>query len=271
MAAAAAGIISGAGGGILDSLIIKPIAVARSRKAGDRQNKYLKKLYNELYGDLENPDLNLYGDAAASGAYADQYAVDSQGLALEEFLRRGLDEGLTPIEEANLNQIGFQQRAYESSMREAALNDLASRGLVTSPGQLLAAGNAASQGAANRAHQGGLDVLGMAQERALDALVGAGNLSTNRREQSFNEDFRRREARDLRDKFNSQMTANEFAQHLALLDQKSKLKAAQLGAAYQGSLQSAQMLNATGDSINSVGTNVGTALLSQPPKDEKKK
>ena len=60
----------------------------------------------------------------------------------------------------------------------------------------------AAQSAANRMNNQDMDVMSQAQQRALEALSGYGNLSTQMRNQSFNEQAERAKAQDAINQYN---------------------------------------------------------------------
>lgn len=142
----------------------------------------------------EEGDFSL-GDSAAGAAMADEAAIDSQRQALsqlEDIYRQG---GYTDAERAQIDQSMMQARSMEQAQAAAARQQAAARGM-TGSGAQLAAQLAAQQGAMNRGRSAAMDIAVQGQQRALQALQGAGEMASGMREQSFDEGFKRGSAID---------------------------------------------------------------------------
>jgi hypothetical protein len=145
-----------------------------------------------------------------SGTAYDQLQTDPrlreqqlQSLAaLDEIAASG---GLTTQDQANLNRIQTDAATADRGRREAILQNAQQRGMGGSGLELLAQLQS-SQAATDRAAQQGLDVAGLAQQRALDAILQGSNVAGNLRGQDFSEQSRVADARDAIAKFNAQNT-----------------------------------------------------------------
>jgi hypothetical protein len=111
--------------------------------------------------------------------------------------------GLTLQDKANLARIQSDQLATSRGQQEAIQQQAAARG-VGGSGVALMAQMQAAQDAASRRSQSDLDVAGMAQNRALQALQQGGQLAGNIRGQQFGEQAQIANARDQIANFNAQ-------------------------------------------------------------------
>jgi len=128
--------------------------------------------------------------------------------ALEDIANSG---GLTMADKAALNSIQSEVGQADRGRRDAIKQNMAMRGMGGSGMELLQMLDS-SQDATTRANQSGMDIAGMAQQRALDALMSGGNMAGNIRNQDFGEQSRVAEANDVIARFNAQNTnqGNQF-------------------------------------------------------------
>jgi hypothetical protein len=145
------------------------------------------------YGDL--------GDSAMQGVSTDPRLRDAQMHALSSLQEIG-DGGLTAQDKADLSKIQTEANQQDRGRREAILMNNQARGMGGS-GQELLAQLSSSQAATDRQAQQGLDVEGMAQQRALAALAQSGQLGGQIRGQEFNEGSAKASAADAVAKFNA--------------------------------------------------------------------
>jgi hypothetical protein len=156
------------------------------------------------------------GMAAVDGTAMNDIAVDprlkDQQLAslsaLQELAEGG---GMNAADQANLARIQNQVSQADRGRREAVMQGMQRRGMSGSGMDLLAQLQS-SQAATDRASAEGLNVAGMAQDRALRALMEGGNLAGSIRGQDFGEQSQVAQARDAIAKFNAQNTIqnNQF-------------------------------------------------------------
>jgi hypothetical protein len=119
--------------------------------------------------------------------------------ALDEIIAGG---GMTMRDQANLSRIQNEAATADRGRRDAIKQNMAARGMGGSGMDLLAQLQS-SQAATDRTAQQGLDVAGMAQDRALESIMQSGRLSGDVRGQDFGEQAQRAEARDAINTFNA--------------------------------------------------------------------
>ena len=162
--------------------------------------------------ELENPrwleDLVYQGqgDTNLNNISIDPRLADTQMdslAALQDVVDSG---GMNAQDEANLSRIQSQSATADRGRRDAIKQSMAQRGMGGSGMELLQQLQS-NQAATDRQAQGGLDVAGMAQDRALSAMMQGGQLAGNIRGQEFDEQKAVFSAQDAIDKFN---TGNQF-------------------------------------------------------------
>lgn len=138
-----------------------------------------------------------------------------EGIALDPALRQkqeaslaALDDiaangGLTAKDKANLARIQSETATADKGRRDAILQNMGARGMGGSSMELLAQLQS-NQAATDRASQAGLDVAGSAEQRALDAIMQSGQLAGNLRNQDYQQEAQKAEARDAIARFNAQ-------------------------------------------------------------------
>ena len=128
--------------------------------------------------------------------------------ALDEVIQGG---GMTAQDTANLNRIQDQAATADRGRREAIMQNMNQRGMGGSGLELLNQLQS-SQAATTQQGQQGLDVAGMAQQRALNAVMNQGQMAGQMRGQEFGEQSDIARAQDAINRFNTanQMGAREF-------------------------------------------------------------
>lgn len=119
--------------------------------------------------------------------------------ALDELAKGG---GMTASDEANLARIQNQEQTAARGAREAIMQNAAAKGVAGS-GLDIMNQLKNQQESATRQSQRDLDVAGMAQDRALQALIQGGETAGNLRTQDFSEAAKKAEAEDAIAKFNA--------------------------------------------------------------------
>jgi len=156
------------------------------------------------------------GAATVEGAAADPGSIEAQRRAMAQLGETygGYQDiyshgGMTSADRARQQQSETEARRFERGQIEAQMQQAGARGMLGSGGELLGR-FAAQQGGANRANERGLGIEQLAEQRAMAALGGMGEtsgrqggLASGMRGSSFEEDYRRRQARDERDEFNA--------------------------------------------------------------------
>ena len=162
--------------------------------------------FDPRLADLETVDRSNFGDIATDPRLQNEQ-MDSLN-ALDDIISGG---GMTLSDEANLGAIQSDVAQADRGRREAIQQGMAQRGMGGSGMDLLAQLDS-SQAATDRASQAGMDVAGMAQQRALDAIMNSGNMAGQMRGQDFGEQAQVAQAQDAISQFNAQ-NANAMNQY----------------------------------------------------------
>lgn len=142
------------------------------------------------------------GDSQMLGVSTDPAYREAQKQALSKLQQIGDEGGMTLSDRANLERQMGDIAATQRGARQAILQDAQQRGGYGS-GTALAAQLMAQQGGADQAHMLGLETAGMAQKRALDAIMQGGTLGGQLREQEFNEKAQAAKAQDAINQWNA--------------------------------------------------------------------
>lgn len=141
--------------------------------------------------------------SAFQGIVTNQQNKNAQSRALQELQSIGDQGGLRIQDKAALQDALMAQQTKDRSDRQTIAANMAQRGLGAS-GFDVAAQLAGQQATSDQAARNSLSVAGSAQDRALQAIMGAGNLGTQYRTQDFNEQAQRAQAADRINMFNTQ-------------------------------------------------------------------
>lgn len=157
---------------------------------------------------LQNPELvgqltaQQLGSSSFEDLQVDPRLQNAQYNALQQLA--GLSQqGLSPEDIAQYNQVGRQAAAQAQANRETTLQDAAQRGTLDS-GSLLAAQLSGAQGAADRVSQQGMQVAANAGAARRQALSDYGNMASSLRGQDFNQQSSVAQAKDAIKNFNAQ-------------------------------------------------------------------
>jgi hypothetical protein len=183
------------------------IGSQQSIDGSEKQNKLLEDAYRRALAMLDSGQLGYtpergapQGPSAMAGVRADPGAV----LAQQEAIRRlgeASRSGFDTIDRAAINRTMNESNANEKAQREAVLARM-----DPNSGAAMSARLSAQQSGANRANQQALDIAAMSRKRALSALGQFGNMSSQMRGQSFNEDATRANSMDAISKFNAELS-----------------------------------------------------------------
>jgi hypothetical protein len=157
--------------------------------------------------DVERMDPRLanvftQGNTEMAGITTDPRLRDAQLGALDALSGIADSGGMTLADEANLGKLQSSVAQADRGRREAILQNMQMRGQGGSGLELLAqlqSGQAATTDAA----QGSLDIAGMAQDRALQAMIQSGQLGGQVRAQDFGEQADIAKAQDIINQFNT--------------------------------------------------------------------
>lgn len=192
-------------------------------------------LEHQSYGGDVNPGhigAAQAGVADAGPTHMNEVSTDprlreAQMRALSSMQGVADSGGMTSADTANMRRMQSQVGGDDAGRRNAIMQGMQQRGLGGSGMELLNQLTSA-QGSTDREAQQGLDVQGMAQQRALQAMQGAGSMSGSLRDQDFSQQARAKEAQDSIDKFNTQ-GRNQNSQFNAGFQQQGNIANAQMG------------------------------------------
>lgn len=142
------------------------------------------------------------GPSAMEGVAVDPRLESAQMAALEQIAEIG-QTGMTPGEAAALRSARRGAASEAQAKSEQIMQEMQRRG-VGGSGQELAMRLQTAQSGADRMSQESDRAIQMAQERALQGLTSAGQLSSNIRGQQFGEQSDVARARDAINQFNTQ-------------------------------------------------------------------
>jgi hypothetical protein len=150
----------------------------------------------------EEAQTYLQKQSEMSNISLDPKFKNAQLDALSSLQNIGENDGLTAMDQAQLNDIQTQEDTKARGAREAILQNAAARGISGSGVELL--NNLTNaQDSATRASQRGFDVAAHAQDRALTALQSAGQLGTTLQTNQFNQEAQKAQANDAINRFNA--------------------------------------------------------------------
>jgi hypothetical protein len=180
---------------------------------GDIDPRFATQAANVGYTNADTALMNSVnqGDSRLEGINVDPRLKQAQMDALMQMQGIAASGGMTAADTANLSKIQSQSAQADKGRREAILQNMAARGMAGSGNELLAQLQS-SQAATDRQSQEGLDIAGMAQRRALEAMMQGGQLGGSIRGQEFGEQARVAEAQDSINRFNAanQNSANQY-------------------------------------------------------------
>lgn len=132
-----------------------------------------------------------------------QSVKNAQNRALSELQELGNRGGLRLQDKATLQDAMLAQQAKDRGNRDAIASEMARRGLGGS-GFDVAARLQGQQGTSDQMARNSLSAAASAQDRALQSIMGAGDLATKYRTQDFGEQAQRAAAADKINLFNTQ-------------------------------------------------------------------
>lgn len=151
---------------------------------------------------LEKAVAEQLGPSALAGLSADSNLVNAQMAALNKLQDVSDAGGFDLADQAALNKVGNRVARQETAGRNAITNNMAARG-VGGSGAEFAMQLANNQASASRMGQEGLDLAGMAQRRALEAIMQRGRMAGDMRQQDWAERSQAARAKDEIDRYNA--------------------------------------------------------------------
>lgn len=213
-------------------------------------------------------DRNAFDNIVQSPEFA-----AAQQSALAQLQQIGAEGGMTPIDRAKLQDVTDQVNTTNRGQEQAILQNARERGIGGS-GLEMAARLQGQQSAADRASRQGTDVAAMAQQRALDAIQGAGQLGGQMQEAEFNRGAAKATSQNAIDAANAAMmnqgnlynTQTANAAQTANLGEKQRVADTNIGLANeQEKYNKAQILQdfqnklAKGQAVGNVASNWANA------------
>jgi hypothetical protein len=165
------------------------------------QYKWLQDYKPELLGEIEKTSYSNI-DSEFENLSSDPRLKDAQMSALRSMQDVANNGGMNAEDRANLARVQSESAQADRGRRDAILQNMGARGMGGSGMELLAQLQS-SQAATDRQAQQGLDITGMAQRRALEAMMQQGNMAGNIRGQDFGEQSTVAQAQDAIKKFNA--------------------------------------------------------------------
>jgi hypothetical protein len=185
-------------------------ALRRKQAAYGEQTFLNPEDYVTDYEQINPEDLQYYapeleaaqqlGDTQMAGISTDPQLKAAQMEALSRLQQRA-GQGLTLEEEAARNKISRELETTGRGQQDAILQQMARRGTLGS-GAELAARMAAAQGGYSEAARQGEALATQRDNRALQAALESGNLSSSLRNQEYGEQEKLAAARDAIEQFN---------------------------------------------------------------------
>lgn len=173
----------------------------------------------------EQAEAAMQDPSLMAGVSQDPATRQAQMDALAQLQDITSSGGLSAIDRAKLNQISTEENTAARGQREAILQNAQARGLGGSGIELMAQLQN-QQESAGRKSQRDMDVAALAQQRALDAIMNQGNLSTQIGSQQFSQDAAKAQAQDAIAQFNA---ANKQQANMYNTQAANSAQAANLG------------------------------------------
>lgn len=140
-------------------------------------------------------------DSLMNNVSADPRLREAQMRSLNQLQQMGVG-GMRPEDQAALNSVLNKTNQQANANNQAVLQNMQQRGIGGS-GNELAAKMLNNQAAANASSQQGLDIAGQASQRALQAIMNAGNLGGQMESMQFGQDSQKAQAQDIINKYNA--------------------------------------------------------------------
>lgn len=234
-------------------------AIGRALSSGDTQRA--QQLADEAIRrfNIRAPDIEAMtahiANTAMSGVRADPASIAAEQSALARLMRYG-EQGPQNIEfRAQMDAATRAANQQAASQNALLRNEMLARGRGGSGAEFALRG-LATQGAAERAAQGGFQGALAADQRALAALSQGAGLAGRIRGQSFEEGARRAEAADVLARYNEDARVRGAQQQFA---NQMALAGAQANAAMQGANIYGGRAAGTQEQFRGYGTGLGQA------------
>lgn len=166
------------------------------------------------YASISSPEVrNLIAQGVKESAFKNIKANEGQRAIQDEtqnrLLTKGRENGLDLQARAKLEEAGQNAAQYERQQRQGILDNARARGTLGS-GEELMSRLSAEQGGADSLRMAGVQAAADADERALQAIIQAGDMARQREEADWQHDAQVASAEDDIAKFNAGEN-NKFA------------------------------------------------------------
>lgn len=158
------------------------------------------------------------GQSEMQNVSTDPRLAQAQMSALQSLADQG-NNPLTMAEKAQLAGVSRDTARQQQGANQAILQNLQQRGMGGA-GQELAMKLAQSQQGADRQSQEGMQTMAQAQQRALAAIAGAGQLGGQIRSQDFGEQAAKAQAADAIARFNAENSQSVQARNVGRLNEE---------------------------------------------------
>lgn len=221
---------------------------------GQKQNQEAQILQQMMqkYDALGVPLMQTLGPSAMQGVQDDPALLQAQDQSLGALKGISDQGGLNLSDRAALQQIMGQIGQQTNARNAGAVAQAAARGQAGS-GDILAAQLANNASAEQNASQTGAGLAGMAQQRALQALMQRGQLAGQVRGQDFGEGSARAQAADSIARYNAQLPAQVYAMNLQKLNGENNASQNLAGMYGQQANQQYNMWSGLGQGAGNVG------------------
>lgn len=168
----------------------------------EEQKIQLEQLVQQGIITPEEMQTYLQEDSGMADINIDPRFRQAQVGALTQLQDIATEGGLTATDRARMQDIFDAQNAEERGQREAIEQNARERGIGGSD-FMLASKLISNQEGANRAARQGMDVAALAEQRALEAMIRAGELGGNIDQQEFEQQAKIKAAQDAVNQFNT--------------------------------------------------------------------
>lgn len=182
--------------------------------ADEQEREYLLQQAMDQYGSIDPKAISKIIETQMGRTEMDDVKGrldprlrDTEMAALSKLLEVGESDGLDAQALSKIDAAQSDAAQFERSQRGAIENDMAARGQLGSGNEMLSK-LVAQQGGATRANRAGIEASADAETRALNAMMGAGNMAGNMRGQDLDMEMGRAGAQDSISKFNASMQHN---------------------------------------------------------------
>lgn len=168
----------------------------------DEQQIQLQKLVQQGVLSPEQAQTYLQQSSGMNDVSTDPRLKEAQLSALSSLGNVANNGGMTGEDQSRMNQMLSAQNQQEQGNRQAIEQNMAQRGQSGS-GFDLVAQMMNQQGSANRASQQGMDIKAQAEARALQAMMGQGQMAQGMETADFNQQAQKAQAQDAINRFNT--------------------------------------------------------------------